>query len=217
MKLCEAFDCGVIIRKGGNFQFIDSKRLPPVILTPDVHTQLLATQLRELGWETGEVTYGSIVNHLLLPDSDLTEMGYDRNVEGRKDRGNHEMFLFPDAYQLLLVVPGGPFCQTYSSELALAIQKSFKDCTVDTLDVIDSLSLNTPLKTRIQLIFENKSEVYNLQQQIILYLLSDWEKHPNQSLYEFNRKLYEAMSQSMSDLRVIDFSAQSILPESKSH
>lgn len=48
MKLCEAFDCGVIIRKGGHFQFVDSKLLPPAILTPDVHTQRLTTQLKEL-------------------------------------------------------------------------------------------------------------------------------------------------------------------------
>ena len=215
MKLCEAFDCGVIIRKGGDFQFIDSKRLPPAILTPEVHTQLLMTQLRELEWEAGEVTYNLVIKN--LAKKTFEKMGYKRNIEGHRYRGIEENLLFPEMYQALFTLPGGSSCQTYSSELAMTIREAFKDYLIDTLEVVDGLSLTAQLKTRVQLIFGNEAAVYQVQQQILSQLLDEWEKNPEQSLYNFNLKLHGVLSLSMHNFSVIDFSAQSVLPESKTN
>lgn len=105
----------------------------------------------------------------------------------------------------------------YSSELAMTIQEAFKDYLIDTLEVVDDLSLTAQLKTRVRLIFENETEVYQEQQQILSQLLDDWGKQPNQPLYNFNLELHAVMSLSMRNFSVIDFSAQSVLSESKTN
>lgn len=98
-----------------------------------------------------------------LAKKTFAKMGYQRNIEGHRYRGIEEILLFPERYQSIFTLPGGASCQMYSSELVMTIQEAFKDYLIDTLEVVDDLSLTAQLKTRVQLIFENETKVYQEQ------------------------------------------------------